>query len=188
MNGCGQVCSRARTSPGLHVCALCIAKASPWHVFEILKNYSPSMCDFLPSLFRVEPLLSVCVFCGLSDPEFCILKCKALVRWNYIGLISSFMLFISTRNWAHHNFYFWDYNPIYYRLEARVRFPAGQDFSPLHRVQTGSRAHPAAIEGDFPLGKAAGAWSLPLISTSADVKNGGAITPLPLCFHDIALD
>jgi hypothetical protein len=27
---------------------------------------------------------------------------------------------------------------------ARVRFPVVQDFSPLHSVQTGSRAHPAS--------------------------------------------
>jgi hypothetical protein len=45
-----------------------------------------------------------------------------------------------------------------------VRFPAGaRDFSLLHRVQTGSGAHPASYTigtgGSFPGDKAAGAWS-----------------------------
>jgi hypothetical protein len=45
----------------------------------------------------------------------------------------------------------------------------GQEFSPLHVVQTGSKAHLASYPmgnwGSFPGGKAAGAWSWPFIST-----------------------
>jgi hypothetical protein len=45
---------------------------------------------------------------------------------------------------------------------SRVRFPAGAgNFSPHHRVQNGSGAHPASYpmgtRGSFPGGKAAGA-------------------------------
>jgi hypothetical protein len=52
---------------------------------------------------------------------------------------------------------------------SRVRFPAGTGyFSPHHRVQNGSGAHPAsystATRGSFPGGKAAGAWSWSLTS------------------------
>jgi len=46
-----------------------------------------------------------------------------------------------------------------------VRFPAGAgNFSLLHRVQTGSGAHPMGIGGSLPEGKAARAWSWPLTS------------------------
>jgi len=50
-----------------------------------------------------------------------------------------------------------------------VRFPAGAGiFSFLHRVQSGSGAHPASYSmctrGSFTGGKAAGAWSWPLTS------------------------
>jgi hypothetical protein len=52
---------------------------------------------------------------------------------------------------------------------SRVRFPAGAgNFSPHHRVQNGSGAHPASCpmgnRGSFPGCKAAGAWSWPLTS------------------------
>jgi hypothetical protein len=51
----------------------------------------------------------------------------------------------------------------------------GQDIT-----QTGSEAHPASYSvrtgGSFPMGKAAAAWSS---SCSAEMKNGGAIPPLP---------
>jgi hypothetical protein len=54
-----------------------------------------------------------------------------------------------------------------YGLDDRgsgIRFPKGAgDFSLLHRVQTGSGAHPASYPlgktGSFPGGKAAGTWS-----------------------------
>jgi hypothetical protein len=55
-----------------------------------------------------------------------------------------------------------------YGLEAGVRFPAGEFLSLLHGAQTESGAHLASytmgIGGSFPGGKAAGAWSWPLIS------------------------
>jgi hypothetical protein len=51
----------------------------------------------------------------------------------------------------------------------RVWFQAGAgNFSLHHRIQNGSGAHPASYRmgtrGSFPGGKAAGAWSWPLIS------------------------
>jgi hypothetical protein len=56
----------------------------------------------------------------------------------------------------------------WYRAELRARWSdvrvptrAG-NFSPHHRVQTGSEAHPTGIRGPFPGGKAARAWSWPL--------------------------
>jgi hypothetical protein len=52
---------------------------------------------------------------------------------------------------------------VYRRATSRtalVRFPAEQNFTLLHSVQTGSEAHPASytmgIRGNFPWGKAAG--------------------------------
>jgi hypothetical protein len=58
---------------------------------------------------------------------------------------------------------------------SRVRFSAGAgNFSPHHRVQNGSGAHPASYQmntrGSFPGGKAVGAWSWPLTPSSAEVK------------------
>jgi hypothetical protein len=50
----------------------------------------------------------------------------------------------------------------------------GQEFLLLYIVQTGSGAHPISYPmgtgGSFPGGKAAGAWSWPLTSISAEVK------------------
>jgi hypothetical protein len=51
----------------------------------------------------------------------------------------------------------------------RVRFPAGAgNFSLHHRIQNGSRSHPASSRmgsrGSFRGGKAAGEWSWPLTS------------------------
>jgi len=47
------------------------------------------------------------------------------------------------------------------RLTAGIRFPAGaENFSPHHRVQTGSGIHPryylVSTRGSFPVGKVAG--------------------------------
>jgi hypothetical protein len=46
-----------------------------------------------------------------------------------------------------------------------------------------AEAHPASYpmgtSGSFPWGKGDGAWSWPLTSSSAEVKNRGAISPLP---------
>jgi hypothetical protein len=58
---------------------------------------------------------------------------------------------------------------------SRVRFPVGAgNFSLHHRVQNGSGPHPVSYSmgtrGCFPVDKAAGAWSWPLTSTSAKVK------------------
>jgi hypothetical protein len=74
-----------------------------------------------------------------------------------------------------------------YGLDDRgslVRFPAGAgNFSLHHRVQTGSGAHPASYpmgtRGSFPGGKAAGARSWPLTSSSAESRMRGAIPLLP---------
>jgi hypothetical protein len=63
----------------------------------------------------------------------------------------------------------------------------GEDFSFLHSVQTGSGVHPAPYRmgtGDsFPGGKAD--HSPP---SSAEVKNGGALTPLPIRPHGLVLN
>jgi hypothetical protein len=53
--------------------------------------------------------------------------------------------------------------------DSRVRLPAGTgNFSPHHRVQSDSGAHPASYPmgtmDSFPGSKAAGAWSWPLTS------------------------
>jgi hypothetical protein len=66
---------------------------------------------------------------------------------------------------------------------ARVRFPAVQDFSLLHSIQTDSGAHPASYQW------VSGALSPAIMRpgceadhsprSSAEVKNGGAIPPLP---------
>jgi hypothetical protein len=59
---------------------------------------------------------------------------------------------------------------------SRVRFPAGAgNFSILHRVQNGSRAHPASYpmgtRGSFPGGKAAGREADHSPPSSAQVKD-----------------
>jgi hypothetical protein len=66
---------------------------------------------------------------------------------------------------------------------AGLRFPAGQIFSLLHSVQTGSGAHPES----YPMGTGAlspgvkrpGREADHSPPSSADVKNGGAIPLLP---------
>jgi hypothetical protein len=59
----------------------------------------------------------------------------------------------------------------------------GRDFSLFRSVQTRSGAHPTSCPRStgeyFPGGKAAGAWRWPLTFISAEVKNGGALPPLP---------
>jgi hypothetical protein len=64
----------------------------------------------------------------------------------------------------------------------RVWFPAMQDFS-LHSIQTGSGAHPAsylmATGGSYPGGKAAGREADHSASSNIEVKNRGAVPPLP---------
>jgi hypothetical protein len=49
------------------------------------------------------------------------------------------------------------------------RVPVRERFSPLHVIQTGSGAHP--VSNPISESKAAGAWSWPLTSSSAEVKN-----------------
>jgi hypothetical protein len=68
-----------------------------------------------------------------------------------------------------------------------------QEFSVLHDVHTGSGAHPASYPmctGDsFPGVKAAGAWSLPHIPTSVEVKNTWIYTSIPLIrLHGVVLN
>jgi len=57
-----------------------------------------------------------------------------------------------------------------------IQIPVGAgNFSPYHRVQTGSGAHPASYtigtRGSFPGGKAAGAWSWPHLHLVPRQKN-----------------
>jgi hypothetical protein len=67
--------------------------------------------------------------------------------------------------------------------KARVRFPAVQDFSFLHSVQTGSGTQPASYPmgtgGSFPGGKAAGAWSWPLTSIQCRGQDRWSYTSTP---------
>jgi hypothetical protein len=71
----------------------------------------------------------------------------------------------------------WDSNELQAR-QPGFEYWQGQDFSLLLNVQTGSGAHPTTYpmgnRGSFPGGKAD--HSPP---SSAEVKNGGAIPPLP---------
>jgi hypothetical protein len=58
-----------------------------------------------------------------------------------------------------------------YGLDGQGSIPSkGKDFFLLHSVQTGSEAHPAS----YPIG--------------AEVKNGAAISPLPICLHGMVLN
>jgi hypothetical protein len=65
---------------------------------------------------------------------------------------------------------------------ARVRFPAVQNFSLLHGVQTGSGAHPAsypmATGGSFSEVKWQEREADHSLPSNAEVKKGGAIPPL----------
>jgi hypothetical protein len=69
--------------------------------------------------------------------------------------------------------------------DPRVRFPAeAGNISLYHRVQKGSRAHPASYpmgtRGSFPGGKAAGAWSWQQTSIYCrGQRMSGATPPLP---------
>jgi hypothetical protein len=71
---------------------------------------------------------------------------------------------------------------------VRVRFQAMQDFSLLLSVQTDAGDHqtpyPTGTGGSLPVGKAAGpreTYHSP--PSSVQVKNGGAIPPLPHMAH-----
>jgi hypothetical protein len=72
---------------------------------------------------------------------------------------------------------------------AGVRFPAGaRDISILHSLHTGSGAHPA-----YPLRTGALSPGIKRPGLKADhsppsgaqVKNDGAIHPIPVCLHDV---
>jgi hypothetical protein len=74
-----------------------------------------------------------------------------------------------------------------------VRFLGGaRDFSLLHSVQTGSRAHPVS----YPVGTGAlssevnrpGRETHHSPPSGAEVKNGGAIPPLPIRLHGVVLN
>jgi hypothetical protein len=74
-----------------------------------------------------------------------------------------------------------------------IRVPAGAgNFSLHHCIQTGSGAHPASYPtgttGSFSGGKAAGAWSWPLIYLHLVLRSRmrGAILPLPIRLHGVA--
>jgi hypothetical protein len=62
---------------------------------------------------------------------------------------------------------------------AGVRFPPVHDFSLLHSVQTGVGAHPALPGAPSPGVKWQGREADHSPPPSAEVKNGGAIPPLP---------
>jgi hypothetical protein len=67
---------------------------------------------------------------------------------------------------------------------SRVRFPEWVgNFSLHHRVENGSRTHPASYSmgtrGSFPGGKAAGVWNWPPPSNAEVKRMSGAIPPLP---------
>jgi hypothetical protein len=71
-----------------------------------------------------------------------------------------------------------------YRLDGRGSVPGrSKRLSLLHRVQTGSGAHPTSYpmgtKGIFSGDKDVGAWSWLLISVITEVKNCGAIPPIP---------
>jgi hypothetical protein len=59
----------------------------------------------------------------------------------------------------------------------------GQEFTVFHSVQTGCGAHPAShpvdTGSDFPRAKRSGREAAQLPPTSIEVKNGGAVLPLP---------
>jgi hypothetical protein len=57
-----------------------------------------------------------------------------------------------------------------------------RDFS-LHVVQTGFGAHPASYPMDRVMREEREAGHLP--PSCAEVKNGGAVPPLPICLHGI---
>jgi hypothetical protein len=76
---------------------------------------------------------------------------------------------------------------------ARIQFPAGtRDFSLLHNVQNGSGSHPTPLQWVpelFPPGaKRQGREVDHLFPSSAEVKNGEAVPPLPLRLHVVVLN
>jgi hypothetical protein len=76
---------------------------------------------------------------------------------------------------------------------AGVRFPAeATDCSLLHSIQTGSRAHPASYPmgvGNFSPGvKRPDRDTNHSPPSSAEVKNGGTIPPLPPMSHGLVLN
>jgi hypothetical protein len=70
-----------------------------------------------------------------------------------------------------------------YGLDGLVLLPAWHYFSLLHSILTESGAHPVSYSvdtgGDFPRSKAAGVLGRRSPPSSAEVKSGGAIAPLP---------
>jgi hypothetical protein len=72
---------------------------------------------------------------------------------------------------------------------ARVRFPTVKDFSLLYSVQTDSETHPASYpmstRGSFPGVKRQEREADHLPPSSAEVKKGEPIRPLPHVFHDL---
>jgi hypothetical protein len=63
-----------------------------------------------------------------------------------------------------------------------VRIPAGVKHFSLHNVQTGSGAHPASCEwmpGSLSAGLKRAEREADNLPPCAEVKNGGAIPPLP---------
>jgi hypothetical protein len=74
--------------------------------------------------------------------------------------------------------------PTSYGMDGRDSIPGrGERFCLIHRVQTGSGAHPASypmgIEDSFPGVNRLGREADHPHPSSAEVKNGGAISPLP---------
>jgi hypothetical protein len=75
---------------------------------------------------------------------------------------------------------------------AAVRFPSGARLLLLHSIQIGSDAHPASYpmgtEGFSPGVKQPGREANNSPPSSTEVKNGGAIPPLPICHHGVMLN
>jgi hypothetical protein len=73
-----------------------------------------------------------------------------------------------------------------------VRFPAVQDFSILHSIQTGSGAQPASYpmgsRGSFPRVKWQGCEADHSPPFSAKVKNGEPYLHFPICLHGMVLN
>jgi hypothetical protein len=75
---------------------------------------------------------------------------------------------------------------------AGVRLPAGtRNFSLLHSVQTGCRSHASScrmgVGSVFPWVKWPWRETVHPIPSGAEVKNGGAINPLPISLQGVML-
>jgi hypothetical protein len=80
-----------------------------------------------------------------------------------------------------------------YGLEGRSSIPGSlRDFFLLHRVQTGSGAHPTfhpmGTRSFFPGVKRQGREANHSPPSNTEVKNGGAVPPFPMHLHGVVLN